>query len=160
MFISKEKQIYVINKIIEEINRSTSYEMDKGVYYKTYTLKYPTIPLNIYANSRDLRIRFHFDDNVLKKITLDRENGSIDIENNSLLSKYFEKMEKIMFDRLDYIDDVKFKKIFPEYDLNQERDGRIAAILDDTENANENAGNEDNGSKKNGFFNKILKKLK
>lgn len=147
MFITKQKQIYVVNKILEELDKSSSYTLD--IYNKTYTFKYPSAQSNY--SSRALQIAFYFKDDILKKVSIERDTGSIYIERDDNLVKYFDLLENAMTSRMDYIDDIKFRIIFPEYNLNQERDERLAIILGDEE------PKEDKKDKK-GFFSKLFQK--
>lgn len=148
MFITKQKQIYVVNKILEELDKSSSYEMDRSTLSnKTYTFKYPRAQSSY--SSRDLQIAFYFKDDILNKVSIERDTGSIDIERDDNLVKYFDLLENAMTSRMDYIDDIKFRIIFPEYNLNQERDERLAIILGDEE------PKEDKKDKK-GFFSKLF----
>jgi hypothetical protein len=130
MILSKQKQNFVLNKVIEAINISHSYDMDNMSYSKTFHLKY----ILTRGNSYKVSLYFYKTDKTftLSKITLcfvlPREEGNVEIELDGNDIK-FKTIEELMYNKVKEIDDVKFKKIFPEYDLMEERNDILDELL-------------------------------
>lgn len=129
MILSKQKQNYVLDKVIESIKSSYEYDLDSSVYSKTFKLKYK-IHNNIY------RVSLYFYQNALSSVTLYREEGNVEIELGVHVEK-FQKIKELMYDKVREIDDVKFKKIFPEYDLMEERNDILDELLKEKEEVKE-----------------------
>lgn len=125
MILSKQKQNYVLDKSIEAINASYDYELDTSVYTKTFKLKYS---IKEKSGSYTYKVSLYFYEKKLSKVTLYREEGHVEIEAEGH-EKKFELITNIMFDKIKQIDDGKFKKIFPEYDVMEERNDILEEIL-------------------------------
>jgi hypothetical protein len=126
MILSKQKQNFVLNKVIEAINISHSYDMDNMSYSKTFHLKY----ILTRGNSYKVSLYLYKTDKTftLSKVTLFREEGNVEIELTGNDIK-FKTIEELMYNKVKEIDDVKFKKIFPEYDLMEERNDILDELL-------------------------------
>ena len=120
MILSKQKQNFALNKVIEAINTSYDYDMDNMSYSKTFHLKYYHISA--------YKVSLYFYQNDLSKVTLYKHEGNIEIELGENVEK-FEKIKNLMYDKIKEIDDIKFKKIFPEYDLMEERNDILDELL-------------------------------
>lgn len=125
MILSKQKQNYVLDKSIEAINASYDYELDTSVYSKTFKLKYS---IKEKSGSYTYKVSLYFYEKKLSKVTLYREEGHVEIEAEGH-EKKFELITNIMFDKIKQIDDGKFKKIFPEYDVMEERNDILEELL-------------------------------
>ena len=126
MILSKQKQNFALNKVIEAINTSYDYDMDNMSYSKTFHLKY----ILTRGNSYKVSLYFYKTDKIftLSKVTLYREEGNVEIELAGNDIK-FKTIEELMYNKVKEIDDVKFKKIFPEYDLMEERNDILDELL-------------------------------
>lgn len=125
MILSKQKQNYVLDKSIESINESYDYELDTSVYTKTFKLKYY---IKEKSGIYTYKVLLYFYEKKLSKVTLYREEGHVEIEAEGH-EKKFELITNIMFDKIKQIDDGKFKKIFPEYDVMEERNDILEELL-------------------------------
>lgn len=125
MILSKQKQNYVLDKSIEAINASYDYELDTSVYTKTFKLKYS---IKEKSGSYTYKVSLYFYEKKLTKVTLYREEGHVEIEAEGN-EKKFELITNIMFDKIKKIDDDKFRKIFPEYDVMEERNDILEELL-------------------------------
>lgn len=122
MILSKQKQNFVLDKVIEAINTSYDYDMDNMSYSKTFHLKYESLRGNSY------KVSLYFYQNDLSKVTLYKHEGNIEIELGENVEK-FEKIKNLMYNKVKEIDDIKFKKIFPEYNLMEERNDILDELL-------------------------------
>ena len=130
MILSKQKQNYVLDKAIESIEKAYDYELDTSLYSKTFKLKYFLEKKSVSAGSyKDTyKVSLWFYEKKLSKVTLYREEGDVEIEKDGHEEK-FELISNLMFDRVRKIDDDKFRKIFPEYDLMEERNDILEELL-------------------------------
>ena len=127
MILSKQKQNYVLDKAIESIGKAYDYELDTSLYSKTFKLKY-FLEKSVSAYKDTYKVSLWFYEKKLSKITLNREEGNVEIEKDGHEEK-FELISNLMFDRVRKIDDDKFRKIFPEYDLMEERNDILEELL-------------------------------
>ncbi len=125
MILSKQKQNYVLDKVIEVINVSNDYVMDKLSFSKTFKLVKNTDKVSLY-----------FYENKLSKVTLYRTGGDVEIESDGH-EKKFELIKNLMYEKVQEIDNKKFKSIFPEYDLMEERNDILDELLSDYETKEE-----------------------
>jgi hypothetical protein len=126
MILSKQKQNYVLDKVIEVINVSNDYVMDKLLSFsKTFKLVKNTDKVSLY-----------FYENKLSKVTLHRTGGDVEIESDGH-EKKFELIKNLMYEKVQEIDNKKFKSIFPEYDLMEERNDILDELLSDYESKEE-----------------------
>jgi len=132
MILSRQKQNFVLDKVIEAINNSYDYSMDNMSYSKTFNLKYSNQGM-VSGNTYKLTLYFYKTDKTftLSKITLYREKGDVEIELDGN-DKKFKTIEELMYNKVKEIDDIKFKKIFPEYDIMEERNDILDELLNDT----------------------------
>jgi hypothetical protein len=129
MILSKQKQNYVLDKAIESIEKAYDYELDTSLYSKTFKLKYLLDIKSPSITRQDTyKVSLWFYEKKLSKITLNREEGNVEIEKEGHEEK-FELISNLMFDRVRKIDDDKFRKIFPEYDLMEERNDILEELL-------------------------------
>jgi len=126
MILSRQKQNFVLDKAIEAINTSHDYSMDNMSYSKTFNLKYESLRGNSY------RVSLYFYQNVLSKVTLYRQGGDVEIDLDGN-DKKFKTIEEFMYNKVKEIDDIKFKKIFPEYDTIEERNDILDELLKEEE---------------------------
>lgn len=128
MILSKQKQNFVLDKVIEGINNSYDYSMDNMSYSKIFHLKYSIkgMVMNMY------KITLYFYQNALTKITLCRKEGDVEIDLDGNDIK-FRTIESLMYNKVKEIDDIKFKKIFPEYDTIEERNDILDELLKEEE---------------------------
>jgi len=127
MILSRQKQNFVLDKVIEAIHNSYDYSMDNMSYSKIFHLKY-SIKGMVRGNTYKLTLYFY--QNVLSKITLYREEGDVEIDLDGNDIK-FRTIESLMYNKVKEIDDIKFKKIFPEYDIMEERNDILDELLND-----------------------------
>jgi hydroxymethylpyrimidine pyrophosphatase-like HAD family hydrolase len=129
MILSKQKQNYVLDRSIESIEKAYDYELDTSLYSKTFKLKYLLDIKSKGVTRQDVyKIYLYFYEKKLSKVTLYREEGNVEIEKDGHEEK-FELISNLMFDRVRKIDDDKFRKIFPEYDLMEERNDILEELL-------------------------------
>jgi len=121
MFISTIRQKYVLDKCVEAIKSAHSYSLDTSVFSKKFKLKYS-------LNNREYSVVLYLSEGNLNTVTLHRENGEIEVKVDGHESK-FKELLKLMQDKIMEIDDIKFKRIFPEYDLMEERNDILEDIL-------------------------------
>ena len=121
MILSKQKQNFVLDKVIESIHNSYDYDMNSTTHSKTFNLKYSIQGM---VRGDTYKITLYFYQNVLSKITLCRGEGDveIDLDGNDII-------ESLMYNKIKEIDDIKFKKIFPEYDIIEERNDVLDELL-------------------------------
>lgn len=124
MFISTTRQKYVLDKCAESIKSAHSYSLSTLAYSKTFTLKYR-------MSIREYDVSLYLYEGKLKSVKIHRENGQIEVNVDGHESK-FEELSKLMYDKISEIDDIKFKKIFPEYDLMEERNDILDALLNNS----------------------------
>jgi hypothetical protein len=137
MILSKQKQNYVLDKSIESINNAYDYELDTSVYTKTFKLKYLLEVKSVNSTRKDTyKVSLYFYEKKLSKVTLYREEGHVEIEIDGH-EKKFELITNIMFDKVKQIDDDKFRKIFPEYDVMEERNDILEELLGSKEESTE-----------------------
>jgi hypothetical protein len=137
MILSKQKQNYVLDKSIESINNAYDYELDTSVYTKTFKLKYLLEVKSVNSTRKDTyKVSLYFYEKKLSKVTLYREEGNVEIEAEGHERK-FELITNIMFDKVKQIDDDKFRKIFPEYDVMEERNDILEELLGSKEESTE-----------------------
>ena len=74
------------------------------------------------------KITLYFDQNVLSKITLYRKEGDVEIDLDGNNRK-FRTIESLMYNKVKEIDDIKFKEIFPEYNIMEERNDVLNELL-------------------------------
>jgi hypothetical protein len=121
MFISTTRQKYVLDKCAESIKSAYSYSLNSSLYAKTFNLKYK-------LDNREYGVVLCLLEGNLKSVTLHRENGEVEIKIDGHESK-FEELSKLMHDKIMEIDDIKFKRIFPEYNLMEERNDILDELL-------------------------------
>jgi len=124
MFISTTRQKYVLDKCAESIKSAHSYSLNSSLYAKTFTLKYQ-------LNNREYGVSLYLYEGNLKTVTLHRENGQVEINVDGHEEK-FKELSKLMQDKIMEIDDIKFKSIFPEYDLMEERNDILDELLNNS----------------------------
>jgi len=127
MILSRQKQNFVLDKVIEGIHNSYDYSMNSILYTKTFHLRYSIKGM---VRGDTYKIALYFDQNVLSKITLCREEGDVEIDLDGNDIK-FRTIESLMYNKVKEIDDIKFKKIFPEYDIIEERNDILDELLND-----------------------------
>ena len=125
MILSKQKQNFVLDKVIESIHNSYDYSMNSMSYSKAFHLKY-SIKGMVMGDT--YKITLYFYQNVLSKITLYRKEGDVEIDLDGNDIK-FRTIESLMYNKIKEIDDIKFKKIFPEYDIIEERNDVLDELL-------------------------------
>ena len=125
MILSKQKQNFVLDKVIESIHNSYDYSMNSMSYSKAFHLKY-SIKGMVMGDT--YKITLYFYQNVLSKITLYRKEGDVEIDLDGNDIK-FRTIESLMYNKVKEIDDIKFKKIFPEYDIIEERNDVLDELL-------------------------------
>lgn len=128
MILSKQKQNFVLDKSIEAINNAYDYELDTSVYSKTFKLKYLLERKSGTGYKETYKVSLYFYEKKLSRVTLYREEGHVEIDVDGHAKK-FELISNIMFDKVKQIDDDKFKKIFPEYDVMEERNDLLEELL-------------------------------
>jgi len=124
MFISTTRQKYVLDKCVESIKSAHSYSLDTSVYSKTFKLKYS-------LNNREYSVVLYLYQGNLNTVTLHRENGEVEVKADGHETK-FKELSKLMQDKIMEIDDIKFKRIFPEYDLMEERNDILEDLLNNS----------------------------
>jgi hypothetical protein len=124
MFISTTRQKYVLDKCAESIKSAHSYSLNSSLYAKTFNLKYK-------LDNREYGVVLFLYEGNLKTVTLHRENGQVEINVDGHEEK-FKELSKLMQDKIMEIDDIKFKSIFPEYDLMEERNDILDELLNNS----------------------------
>jgi hypothetical protein len=124
MFISTTRQKYVLDKCVEAIKSAHSYSLNSSLYAKTFNLKYK-------LDNREYGVVLFLYEGNLKTVTLHRENGQVEINVDGHEEK-FKELSKLMQDKIMEIDDIKFKSIFPEYDLMEERNDILDELLNNS----------------------------
>jgi hypothetical protein len=124
MFISTTRQKYVLDKCAEAIKSAHSYSLNPSLYAKTFNLKYK-------LDNREYGVVLFLYEGNLKTVTLHRENGQVEINVDGHEEK-FKELSKLMQDKIMEIDDIKFKSIFPEYDLMEERNDILDELLNNS----------------------------
>jgi hypothetical protein len=124
MFISTTRQKYVLDKCAEAIKSAHSYSLNSSLYAKTFNLKYK-------LDNREYSVSLYLYEGNLKTVTLHRENGQVEINVDGHEEK-FKELSKLMQDKIMEIDDIKFKSIFPEYDLMEERNDILDELLNNS----------------------------
>ena len=124
MFISTTRQKYVLDKCAEAIKSAHSYSLNSSLYAKTFNLKYN-------LDNREYGVVLFLYEGNLKTVTLHRENGQVEINVDGHEEK-FKELSKLMQDKIMEIDDIKFKSIFPEYDLMEERNDILDELLNNS----------------------------
>jgi hypothetical protein len=124
MFISTTRQKYVLDKCAEAIKSAHSYSLSTLSYSKTFTLKYN-------LNNREYGVSLYLYEGNLNTVTLHRENGQVEVKVDGHETK-FKELSKLMQDKIMEIDDIKFKRIFPEYDLMEERNDILDELLNNS----------------------------
>ena len=125
MILSKQKQNFVLDKVIESIHNSYDYDMNSILHTKAFHLKYSIKGM---VMGDRYKITLYFDQNVLSKITLYRKEGDVEIDLDGNNSK-FRTIESLMYNKVKEIDDIKFKEIFPEYNIMEERNDVLDELL-------------------------------
>ena len=125
MILSKQKQNFVLDKVIESIHNSYDYDMNSILHTKAFHLKYSIKGM---VMGDRYKITLYFDQNVLSKITLYRKEGDVEIDLDGNNSK-FRTIESLMYNKVKEIDDIKFKEIFPEYNIMEERNDVLNELL-------------------------------
>ena len=125
MILSKQKQNFVLDKVIESIHNSYDYDMNSILHTKAFHLKYSIKGM---VMGDRYKITLYFDQNVLSKITLYRKEGDVEIDLDGNYSK-FRTIESLMYNKVKEIDDIKFKEIFPEYNIMEERNDVLNELL-------------------------------
>lgn len=125
MILSKQKQNFVLDKVIESIHNSYDYDMNSMTHSKTFNLKYSIKGM---VRGDTYKLKLYFYQNVLSKITLCRGEGDVEIDLDGNDIK-FRTIESLMYNKVKEIDDIKFKKIFPEYDIIEERNDVLDELL-------------------------------
>ena len=87
-------------------------------------------------NNREYDVLLHLYEGKLKLVRIHRENGEIEVNVDGHESK-FEELSKLMYDKITEIDDIKFKRIFPEYNLMEERDDILDELLNSSKEEEE-----------------------
>jgi len=128
MILSRQKQNFVLDKVIEAINNSYDYSMNSILHTKTFHLRYSIKGM---VRVDTYKIALYFDQNVLSRVTLYKEEGDVEIDLDGNDIK-FRTIESLMYNKVKEIDDIKFKKIFPEYDIIEERNDILDELLNDT----------------------------
>ena len=125
MILSKQKQNFVLDKVIESIHNSYDYDMNSILHTKAFHLKYSIKGM---VMGDRYKITLYFDQNVLSKITLYRKEGDVEIDLDGNNRK-FRTIESLMYNKVKEIDDIKFKEIFPEYNIMEERNDVLDELL-------------------------------
>ena len=125
MILSKQKQNFVLDKVIESIHNSYDYDMNSILHTKAFHLKYSIKGM---VMGDRYKITLYFDQNVLSKITLYRKEGDVEIDLDGNNRK-FRTIESLMYNKVKEIDDIKFKEIFPEYNIMEERNDVLNELL-------------------------------
>ena len=121
MSLSKSKQEFTINKIIEFIDKCNTYELSKLTYSSTFKFK---------SDSWNT-VKVEYSSNVLEKVEIETNGGTISLSNEKSLQKRFEDIDKSVIKRATELDNIKFLKIFPDYTAVEERDYKLAELLGD-----------------------------
>ena len=125
MILSKQKQNFVLDKVIESIHNSYDYSMNSMTHSKAFHLRYSIKGM---VRGDTYKITLYFYQNALTKITLCRGEGDVEIDLDGNDIK-FRTIESLMYNKVKEIDDIKFKKIFPEYDIIEERNDVLDELL-------------------------------
>ena len=125
MILSKQKQNFVLDKVIESIHNSYDYSMNSMTHSKAFHLRY-SIKGMVMGDT--YKITLYFYQNVLSKITLYRKEGDVEIDLDGNDIK-FRTIESLMYNKVKEIDDIKFKEIFPEYNIMEERNDVLDELL-------------------------------
>lgn len=99
MFISTNRQKYVLDKCIEAIKSTHSYSLDTHVYSKVFKLKYLIDPKANREYTLEINLSQYDSTKPAKfeSVTLNRENGKVTVEIKGHESK-FEEISKLMYD--------------------------------------------------------------
>jgi hypothetical protein len=148
--ISQNKAIFAIERCIEIIKQANEYSTD--IYsYAPNSMKFTSR-----FNDMDYKISVNFKDNVVKSVSIFR-SSNIEIENSSKLEELMSTLYNEAILSISRIENEKFKKIFPDYTIVEERDDKISDILDYINNKPEKEkDNLNNKPKTKTIFQKIL----
>jgi hypothetical protein len=121
--ISHSKEVFAIERCIEIIKQANEYSTD--IY------SYAPISMKFTSTFKDMeyRISVNFKDNVVTSVSIYRLSN-IEIKNSNRLSDLMSRLYDEAILAISRIENEKFKKIFPDYTIVEERDDRISDILD------------------------------
>ncbi len=134
--ISHSKEVFAIERSIEIIKQANEYSTD--IY------SYAPNSMNFRSRFKDMdyRISVNFKDNVVKSVSAASfrvesdsrvkvvRSSNIEIKNSDRLSDLMSKLYDEAILTISRIENEKFKKIFPDYTIVEERDDKISDILD------------------------------
>jgi hypothetical protein len=122
MILSIQKRKFVLNRVKEifDMGLVLRYNMS-GDSFRTFELWY--------GSSNDDRIEFRFYMKNVENITFCNGNGKVVVVNDELLADEFLNLSNKMTEVVMNLDDIKFKKIFPDYDSQLERSMKLTDIL-------------------------------
>jgi hypothetical protein len=150
--ISQNRAIFAIERCIEIIKQANEYSTD--IYsYAPSAMKFTSR-----FNDMDYKISVNFKDNAATSVSIFR-SAHIEIKNSSKLEEVMSKLYNEAILSISRIENEKFKKIFPDYTIVEERDDKISDILDYINNKPEKENTEketlDNKPKTKTIFQKI-----
>lgn len=124
--ISYSKEVFAIERSIEIIKQAEEYSKEIYSYAPSsikFTSTFDDMPYSISIN---------FKDNVVISISIysHRTAKNIEIKNSNRLSDIMSKLYNEAIIAISKIENEKFKKIFPDYTIVDERDDKISDILD------------------------------
>ena len=131
MVLSKLKKEYCFNKIVEFISKSAEYDLSKMSSSSVVTF--------YTAGSMSFRsvIKLYKECNksvwTIKKLEIKRNDQTLELEYDSIWIDKFKEVERAIDDKILEIDNIKFKKLFPEYDIIEDRDEKLNEILNNND---------------------------
>jgi hypothetical protein len=120
--ISHSKEVFAIERSIEIIKQANEYSTD--IY------SYAASSMKFTSTFKDMRyiISVNFKDNVVTSVSI-YGLSNIEIKNSNRLSGIMSRLYDEAILAISRIENEKFKKIFPDYTIVEERDDRISDIL-------------------------------
>jgi hypothetical protein len=121
--ISHSKEVFAIERCIEIIKQANEYSTD--IYsYAPSSMKFTST-----FKDMDYKISINFKDNLVTSVSIYRLSN-IEIKKSNRLSDLMSRLYDEAILAISRIENEKFKKIFPDYTIVEERDDRISDILD------------------------------
>ncbi len=123
MILSSPKKLYVLDQVRQILHSGDigDYDLEGLSFAQEFILRE--------HGSGTKVCKFTHDHGVLVSILLYKRSYNVGIDKDDELSVVFNELSKLMMEVVYNIDDVKFKKIFPDYNIGYERDIKLGALL-------------------------------
>ena len=124
MILTKGKKEFAIKKALELIKTCDNYEINQMSMVRNFKFcpeRFQYIDLHYSKSDKNW---------VISKLDIKRNDVNLSIDYTDDVKSLLDSFEKEMSEIIKKIDDKKFKRMFPEWDPVEDRDVKLAELLD------------------------------